>query len=90
MADFLERFREATGASSQKELFNNAITMFRWAALQVASGKIIAAVDEQRQTFKELQMPALLSAGAYEKSHPGSLEIPKLEGEKADRERVVA
>lgn len=75
-AEFFDRFRIATGATSQKELINNAITIFRWAAKQVAAGKIIGALDEERDTFKELQMPALEAAGAYEKAHPGTLDFP--------------
>ena len=74
-AEFLDRFRVASGAATQKELINNAITIFRWAAKQVAAGRTIAAIDEQSETLRELQMPALEAAGAYEKAHPGTLDI---------------
>jgi hypothetical protein len=48
-----ERLRLAT----RKDLFNNAITLLQWAEEQIASGRVIASVDDEAKSFRELQMP---------------------------------
>ncbi|MGB8886380.1 MAG: hypothetical protein WCC87_06620 [Candidatus Korobacteraceae bacterium] len=58
-ASLLSWLKEKTGAKTQKELFNNAITLLFWALKQRLQGRTIAAVDEKRESFRELQMPAL-------------------------------
>lgn len=48
-----ERLRLAT----RKDLFNNAITPLQWAEEQIASGRVIASVDDEAKSFRELSMP---------------------------------
>lgn len=50
--------REAKIAT-RKDLFNNALTLFQWAAKVKRAGQIIGALDEEKGTAKELVMPAL-------------------------------
>jgi hypothetical protein len=58
----LERLKEATGARTHKELFNNAITLLDWAVKQRRDGRIIASLDERTENYRELQLPALENA----------------------------
>lgn len=55
----VNKVREMTGLNTYKELFNNAITLLDWAARQTYKGLSIAAADEQKQEYRELEMPAL-------------------------------
>ncbi len=50
---------QETDLRTKKELFNNALTLFKWAVNQRKAGKIIAAVDEKQEKYKEITMPAL-------------------------------
>jgi hypothetical protein len=68
-AQLLETLKQKTGSRTQRELFNNALTLLDWAIKQREQGYSIASVDETNQVFKELQMPALeYAAAGQEKS----------------------
>jgi hypothetical protein len=47
---------------TKKDVVENALMLLGWAASEAQHGHIIAAVDEKRQVFKELQTPALMAA----------------------------
>lgn len=51
-----------TGATTYKDMFNNALTLLDWAIDQRAKGRIVASMDETNETYKELVMPALQHA----------------------------
>jgi hypothetical protein len=55
----VNKVRDMTGLSTYKELFNNAITLLDWAARQAYKGLAVAATDEEKQQYRELEMPAL-------------------------------
>lgn len=55
----LDEMLKETGLDSYKDLFNNSLSLFYWAAEQVKNNKVIAAVDEGAQKYTEVQMPAL-------------------------------
>ena len=55
----LDRIMEECNISTRKELFNNALTLLEWAVGERKRGNTIASVDEERKTFRELQMPIL-------------------------------
>lgn len=46
--------------TTKRELLNNALTLFRWVALQVSQGNTIAALRPDG-SMAELQMPCLES-----------------------------
>ncbi len=58
----LSEIKERTGLSGYKEIFNSGLTLLDWATRQQASGKIVAAVDENTQRYKEVEMAAFDSA----------------------------
>jgi|SRR5882757_4732162 len=60
----VDRVQGMTGISTYKDLFNNAITLLDWAARQSYKGLAIAAADEEKQQFRELEMPALQYAAS--------------------------
>ncbi|MBV9154755.1 MAG: hypothetical protein JO097_00725 [Acidobacteriaceae bacterium] len=55
----LDVLMEKTGLTTRKDLFNNALTLFQWAVKAKEAERIIASVDEEGKTAKELVMPAL-------------------------------
>ena len=57
LAEELTALQGDIGASTKKELFNNALTLLQWAVRQVKSGKIITATDESADSYSELNMP---------------------------------
>ncbi len=63
-AEQLDDLMRRTGLRRRKDLFNNALTILRWATRQVAEGKKIASIDEGNETYRELNMPALDHAAA--------------------------
>jgi hypothetical protein len=46
-------------ASTKKEFFNAALTLLEWAMNEKRAGRIIASVDEKKDSYKELVMPIL-------------------------------
>lgn len=58
----LHELMQACGIESQKDLFNNALSLLEWAAVERNQGKIIASVDEKEKRYKELSMVALENA----------------------------
>jgi len=59
--DKLETLMKESGIKTKKELLNNALTFLEWAINERREGKIIASVDEQEKTLKELIMPVFAS-----------------------------
>jgi hypothetical protein len=55
----LETLMGEGGVKTKKELFNAALTLLRWAMKERKAGRIIASVDEEKETIKELEMPIL-------------------------------
>jgi hypothetical protein len=58
----LQELMEACGIESQKDLFNNALSLLEWAATERNQGRIIASVDEKEKRYKELSMVVLENA----------------------------
>jgi len=57
----LEQLMEDCGLATKKDVVNNALTLFQWAVDEKKRGNAIAALDQQKEVYRELQMPALNS-----------------------------
>jgi hypothetical protein len=57
MIQELDRMVMETDLSTRKDLFNNAMSLLRWALEEVNAGRSIASVDEENKRYKELAMP---------------------------------
>ena len=55
----MQRLMDATGLATKRELFNSALTLFKWAVEQRQDGRTIGSIDEPNQLYRELEMPAL-------------------------------
>jgi len=55
----LKKLMAEAGLDTYKDLFNQALSAFEWILNEVKSGRSIASVDEQNQTYRVLVMPAL-------------------------------
>lgn len=55
----LQKVMKECGIEKQKDLFNNALTLFEWAANERRQGRIIASVDEKNKKYKQIVMVAL-------------------------------
>lgn len=49
---------------TKKDLFNNALTLLRWAAEERKCGRAIGSIDAAQGVIKELVMPALQNVPA--------------------------
>ena len=55
----IEELKKQTGLRTHKDLFNNALTILSWAVHQRMAGRTGAAVYEQNEKYRDLQMPVL-------------------------------
>jgi hypothetical protein len=58
----LDELARQVGLRTKKELFNNALTLFKWAVKERRKGRIICSVGSN-DSIKELEMPVLDAAG---------------------------
>jgi len=42
---------------TKKDLFNNAISFLQWAGKEIQRGRVIASIDEKKESYNELYMP---------------------------------
>jgi len=61
-SQILDSIKRATGVTTYKDIFNNAVTLFEWAIKQRVEGRVIASLDERTKRYKEMTMPALEDA----------------------------
>lgn len=61
--ELIEELKLLTGLKTNKDLFNNAITLFDWAVAQVIRGRTLVSLDEQKADPQYLVMPSLQHAG---------------------------
>jgi hypothetical protein len=54
----LNEIKEGAGLDDYRDVFDNGIALLDWAIRQRAAGRIIAAVDEASQSYREVQLPA--------------------------------
>ena len=58
----LTRLMDVCDLSTKKDVVENALLLLGWAADKTVTGLTIAAIDEERKIFKEVQTPALEGA----------------------------
>ena len=61
----IEQLMKECDISNKKDLFNNALTLLKWAVRQVKEGNRIASVNDDRKTYRELEMPILSAAAEH-------------------------
>lgn len=54
--DRLRVLMAACKVDTFKDLFSNALTLFRWSVEKVLEGRIIAAIDEKRGAYCEVNL----------------------------------
>lgn len=52
----LNGLKKRSGLAGYREIFNTGLTLLDWALRQEAAGKVIAAVDEQKQMYKQVAL----------------------------------
>ena len=67
-AEGLEILKDLGGVKTTKDLFNNALTLLEWAINEKKAGRIIVAIDEKNEVFRELVMPILDKAAKLSNS----------------------
>ena len=53
----LQELMVRCGIETRKDLFNNALSLMEWVVQERATGRAIAAIDEESGKYKEVQMP---------------------------------
>ena len=56
-ASELERLMMDTDSPTKRELFNHSLTLLEWVINEVKNGRVIGAIDEGKDSYKELVMP---------------------------------
>ena len=60
----MERLANLAGIKTKREFVSNALTLFRWAAAELANGRAIGSFDAAGKLHKQLEMPALTALAA--------------------------
>ena len=55
----IEALMKEAKVSTKKEFVNWALTLLKWAIKERRAGRIIASVDEAKDSYKELELPIL-------------------------------
>ncbi len=63
----IEELMKTTGATTKKDLFNDALSMLQWAVKQVSNGRFVGSIDETNNNYRELNTPALEHAAGFNK-----------------------
>jgi DNA-binding CsgD family transcriptional regulator len=73
------------GLKTRANLLNEALTLYEWAIRELESGRIIASLDEEKDQYKEIEMPGFLAvkSGAQEMDQENFLEAL------SDKEREI-
>src|SRR5262249_10139186 len=58
----VEKLGEICDLKTKKDIVENALMLLGWAASEAANGLSIAAVDEKRSLYREVETPALQNA----------------------------
>ena len=58
----IERLQELCDLTTKKDVIENALLLLGWAAGESSKGLSIAAIDEDRKVYKEVNTPALEGA----------------------------
>lgn len=78
--DELAGLMAAGGLNTNRDLFNNAITLLKWAAREKARGSAIVSINEGEGSVKELELPFLeavaASLTASQKDKAGRGQVP--------------
>ncbi|MGA9622887.1 MAG: hypothetical protein WBQ65_00335 [Bryobacteraceae bacterium] len=60
----LKALMEQAHMSTQKDLINDALTLFEWAVAERKAGRAIGSMDETNQKYREVVMPSLERAAS--------------------------
>lgn len=55
----IDRLGTMTDLKTKKEVILNALTLFRWAVKETMLGKVVCSLDEETNSMRQLELPAL-------------------------------
>jgi hypothetical protein len=85
----IERLMPLCDLKTKKDVVENALTLLGWAAAEASRGLSIAAVDESRKIYKEVQTTALQGAAhAQERKIANELRKPREGGAVPPKQKV--
>ena len=61
----IEALMKEGGAATKREFVNAALSLLEWAMKERRSGRIIASIDEEKDSYKEVVMPILSEVFKY-------------------------
>lgn len=66
----LDAFMSQIGVTTKKDLFENSLSLLEWAVkeIQANPNRVIGSIDEEKDTYKELQMAVFSNARSYAKA----------------------
>ena len=72
----LDALMEEAGIKTRTELFNNGMTLLRWAIRQRREGRAIASIDFDSERFREMEMPIFENIKAAPKPQKAEATTP--------------
>lgn len=94
----LDELVRQSGLKTRTDLVNSALTLFEWAFRERLAGRSIGSLDEEKDRFKEIDLPglpnqatrqALLQAGKERGLGPVHVFVPGLQTKTADSTDAV-
>lgn len=66
----LDTFMSIIGVTTKKDLFENSLSLLEWAVKEIQSNpnRVIGSIDEEKDSYKELQMPIFYNIKRYAKA----------------------
>ena len=63
----LDAFMSQIGVTTKKDLFENSLSLLEWAVkeIQANPNRVIGSIDEEKDSYKELQMAIFSNARSY-------------------------
>jgi hypothetical protein len=63
----LDAFMASIGVTTKKDLFENSLSLLEWAVKEIKTNpnRIIGSIDEEKESYKELQMAVFSNARSH-------------------------
>jgi len=72
----LDALKSKIGVSTNKDLFENALCLLEWTTNEIDNNpnRVIGSIDEEKDTYKELQMPVFSNIRSQSKARSNKAE----------------
>ncbi|MBT9097673.1 hypothetical protein KFZ76_08130 [Methylovulum psychrotolerans] len=74
----LDAFMAVLGITTKRDLFENALSFLEWAVKEIQANpdRVIGSIDEQNESYKELQMAIFSNARSFAREKKKETKSP--------------